>query len=84
VTNLREGDQVEVWGEVTRSTDAYRGHPARMSPGKKSMMYIFQGGRKLNRRLAIAAAVELAISASFLVIGAFFGFYVLDIYLFEI
>jgi heme exporter protein D len=77
---LKVGDKVEVWGEVKRPEDAYRGQPSRMSPGE-GRMYVFQGDRKLNRRLVQAAGIELLASASFLTAGVFFLFFIFDLYL---
>ena len=51
-----------------------------MSPGE-GRMYIFQGDRKLNRRLVQAAGFELLASASFLTAGVFFLFFIFDLYL---
>ncbi len=79
-TEIGEGDRVEVWGQVSRPEQAYRGQPSRIGAGD-GRLYVFQGGRSLNRRLVQAAAVELAASASFLAIGVTFVFYVFDLYL---
>ncbi len=83
LSELGAGDRVEVWGEVTRSDDIYRGQPSRMSAGD-GHMFVFEGGRTLNRRLALAAAVELIAASSFLLVGATFAFFIFDLYLFLI
>ncbi len=82
-TEIGEGDRVEIWGQVSRSKDAYRGQPSRISAGK-GRLYVFQGSRSLNRRLVQAAGVELAASASLLAVGVTFVFYLFDLYLFLI
>jgi len=82
-TNLGVGDRVEVWGKVTRSSDAYRGQPARLSAGD-GRLYIFEGGRTLNRRLMLAAVVEFTAAVALVLVGVTFGFFVFDRYLFLI
>lgn len=81
ITSIGVGNKVEVWGDVTRSDDAFRGQPSRMSPGS-GRLYVFQGSRVLNRRLTFAAAFELLASASYFAVGVGFVFFVFDLYLF--
>jgi hypothetical protein len=83
ITEIGEGDKVEVWGDVTRPSDVFRGQPSRMSPGS-GRLYVFQGSRSLNRRLTVAAIFELLASASYLAVGVSFVFFVFDLYLFLI
>ncbi len=83
LAELGAGDRVEVWGEVLRSDAVYRGQPSRMSAGD-GRMFIFEGGKTLNRRLVLAAAVELVAASSFLLVGLTYVFFVFDLYLFLI
>lgn len=77
------GDEVEVWGHITRPTDAFRGQLPTMSPGD-GRLYVFAGDRKLNRRLLLAAIVELLAAGSLVLVGVFYLFFAFDLYLFMI
>jgi hypothetical protein len=62
---LRVGDRIDVIGAVASApdgADAYRGAP-RVITGGGHPLYLIADGSRVGRRLAIAAAVEIACAA---------------------